>query len=84
MNWKPEHTLRGYATSPDGGEITGTNLRWYSDRDGFLGTGNTLNARITTDANDCSGVSHTITLQATDSRGVVTTTTRHLSFIVVC
>ena len=32
-------TIRGYATSPDDGELTGASLRWSSSRDGFLGTG---------------------------------------------
>ncbi len=79
------YVLRGFATSPDGGEITGTNLRWTSSRDGFLGTGNTLPVHLSFDSNNaCGGTTHTITLQATDSRGVVTTTRRNLSFFIIC
>lgn len=62
-------TMRGSATDPEDGALTGDALSWTSDLDGELGTG----GEITVD-NLRSGA-HTIRLTATDSDGVVGSTT---------
>lgn len=55
--------FQGLATDLEDGPIPGDNLQWYSDRDGFLGTGNAL------PRNDLSPGWHLIRLVATDSEG---------------
>lgn len=76
-------TLRGYATSPTDGELPGASIRWYSSRDGFLGTGNALRVRLS-ETGSCSGTEHVISMIATDSRGVSMTTTRKLQYYRIC
>jgi hypothetical protein len=60
-------TFQGSATDPEDGVLTGTSLSWYSDRDGLLGTGNT----IVSQPSGIEGgyVVHNITLRAVDSDG---------------
>ncbi|MHB8872317.1 MAG: PKD domain-containing protein [Myxococcaceae bacterium] len=55
-------SLRGTATDPEDGPLSGAALAWTSSRDGALGTGSPLPASLT------QGV-HTLTLKATDSLG---------------
>ena len=55
--------LRGSATDPEDGALSGSALRWESSRDGVIGSG----ALIATDA--LSLGAHVITLVATDSHG---------------
>lgn len=55
--------LAGAATDPEDGALSGAALRWTSSRDGQLGTGASVSAMLS------QGV-HTVTLTATDSRGL--------------
>lgn len=62
-------TFEGSATDPEDGDLTGDRLRWSSDLDGELGTGETLVR------SDLSPGAHTVTLTATDSRNASTADT---------
>jgi hypothetical protein len=57
-------TLRGEATDPEDGPLTGTRLVWTSDKDGALGTGTPLSVST------LSVNVHRLTLTATDSLGL--------------
>ncbi len=64
--------LAGSATDSEDGILSGSSLIWTTDRtdiyqDPFLGTGSVVKAILY--SNICSGVWHTITLTATDSKG---------------
>jgi ligand-binding sensor domain-containing protein len=52
-------TLAGGGIDPEDGVLTGEALRWYSDRDGYLGTGESLTVTLTV------GV-HQISLEVSD------------------
>ena len=58
-------TLDGYALDMEDGPLTGSALRWASDRDGVLGTGRELNLK------GLSFGPHTIVLVARDSDGMI-------------
>ncbi len=60
--------LAGFARNEQDGPLTGDALQWSSDRDGMIGTGESL----TFDAPSMGR--HTITLTAIDSRGVAVST----------
>ncbi len=55
--------LQGAAYDAEDGPLTGVSLTWTSDRDGVLGTGESLEAVA------LSGGAHTLTLRATDQAG---------------
>ncbi len=55
------------ADDVEDGRLSGSQLRWTSDRDGFLGTGE----RINFPASDLSEGPHVFTCQATDNLGAV-------------
>jgi len=55
--------LQGSATDTEDGTLNGNSLSWSSNRDGDLGTGETVTAML-------SVGDHVITLTATDSQGV--------------
>ncbi len=57
----------GMATDAEDGSLTGLSLTWTSNLDGLLGTGTVLTV------GNLSPGSHTITLTATDSQGVTST-----------
>ena len=57
-------TFDGSATDPEDGELTGDALVWDSDREGEIGTGQSLTR------DDLSIEAHTITLTATNSVGL--------------
>jgi glucose/arabinose dehydrogenase len=57
-------TLRGTATDPEDGTLSGASVKWTSTRDGQLGTGDSI--RVST----LSAGNHVITLTATDSKGL--------------
>jgi Subtilase family len=46
-------TLRGHATDPEDGPLTGASLRWSSNVDGFLGTGEVLTVTLSGPAVPC-------------------------------
>jgi len=64
-------TLVGNALDPEDGPLTGESLVWTSDRPdvqvALLGTGTRVEARLY--SNSAAGITHTITLSATDSAG---------------
>ncbi len=64
--------LEGSATDSEDGILSGSSLTWITDRtdiyqDAFLGNGSIVNAILY--SNICTGVWHTLTLTATDSKG---------------
>jgi hypothetical protein len=59
--------LNGTGTDPEDGNLTGTSLRWSSDIDGFLGTGNTVTTTLS--AGSFGPLFHDITLEVSDSSG---------------
>lgn len=71
--WYRDVTLVGQASDPEDGELSGSALVWTTDRSdiqpALLGTGQSLSVRLY--SNNCEGVTHTITLSATDSSGNV-------------
>lgn len=81
-------TLRAFASDPEDGQLTGTNLRWLSSRDGLLGTGTVLT--VTLSPGPCPGggsappAEHVISLIATDSTGNQTRTDRIVTVHRVC
>jgi serine protease len=62
-------TLQGVATDPEDGTLHGGRLKWQSDIDGFLGTGNSVTRTLSGPPVPCNpeSVGHQITLTATDS-----------------
>jgi hypothetical protein len=68
-------TFTGQANDPEQGALSGASLRWYSDIDGFLGTGTSLAKVLSGPPQACNPetVIHTITLEATDGDGHVGT-----------
>lgn len=64
-------TLQGEGIDPEDGTLSGPDLMWFSDRDGFLGSGTSIQVILSGPDVACSPeyVSHTITLRVTDSDG---------------
>lgn len=64
-------TLRGTATDPEDGTLSGASLMWRSDLDGPLGTGASLNVTLSGPAVQCNPASipHIVSLTARDSDG---------------
>lgn len=71
--------LEGKGFDPEDGLLPGPSLRWSSDRDGYLGTGSSLQTKLSGGACDTS-VPHTITLEVKDSNG---NTATHSIVVVV-
>ena len=61
--------LRGRATDPEDGALSGADLRWHSSLDGDLGTGASLSSTLSAFGE------HVIRFTATDSEGLSTTRT---------
>lgn len=63
--------FEGQGTDPEDGTLAGEQLRWSSDRDGFLGTGMYIEVQLSGPASPCNPetIQHIITLEATDSDG---------------
>jgi hypothetical protein len=66
--------LTGGATDNQDLVVASTNLRWSSDRDGSLGTGDTLNAFLSVGA-------HVLTLEAENSLGLRASTSTTVTVI---
>jgi hypothetical protein len=79
-------TLRGAATDPEDGVLTGSSLVWSSDIDGILGTGQSINVILSGPAVPCHPeiVTHTIQLRATDSDGHTVVVTIRITVGAVC
>ncbi len=74
--------FQGHATDPVDGQLIGSSLSWYSDVDGFLGTGNSL--QTTLSGATCHTIVHTITLFATDSLGHTSSDSIRVSVMHLC
>lgn len=69
-------TLEGQATDPEDGTLSGSSLTWYSDYDGLLGTGNSIQVILSEPETGGSEYrNHKIILNATDSNGNTITKT---------
>jgi hypothetical protein len=64
-------TLRGSATDPEDGQLSGASLEWFSDLDGPLGTGDSLTVVLSGPVHPCNPESfvHVVRLRATDADG---------------
>jgi hypothetical protein len=87
MMWFTDVELAGHATDTEDGALPGSQLVWRTNltsvQDSLLGTGSTLTARLY--SNVCTGVMHTISLQATDSSGNPSpTVTRRIVIYTIC
>lgn len=72
-------TFSGQATDPEDGDIsTDADFHWSSSIDGFLGTGKTMQTNISGPVNEGS-VTHSITLEVTDSAGNTSSHTINVS-----
>ena len=60
-------TFEAKGIDPEDGELPGSSLKWSSDLDGVLGTGKNLQKTLS--GSKCNTISHTITLEVTDSNG---------------
>ena len=79
-------TFSGEASDPEEGTLGGAQLRWYSDIDGFLGTGTALIKALSGPPEPCNpeAIQHTITLEATDSDGHKATFEMILNVGTIC
>lgn len=79
-------TLVGTATDPEDGALSGAALEWRTDRTalqaGYLGSGASLPVRLYGD--QCGGVTHTLSLTATDSHGNARVDRVRLLIYTVC
>lgn len=78
-------TFNAITSDPEDGVIGGDNVKWYSDIDGLLGTGDELKTTLSGPPNPCnSSRYHTITLEVTDSDGNTTTDTMVVGVGQIC
>ncbi|MBW6457326.1 MAG: hypothetical protein K0A98_15700 [Trueperaceae bacterium] len=85
--WYKDVTLTGTAVDPEDGNLTGSALVWTTDlttiQPAILGTGTGVDVRLY--SNDvCEGVTHTITLTATDSAGNVRSAVVRIRIWTLC
>ena len=66
--------LRGVATDPEDGSLTGSRLVWSSDRDGILGTGQSINVVLSGPAVTSAPRSAIVPLSASTTRRTVAST----------
>jgi YVTN family beta-propeller protein len=69
--FSPNQTIAfiGLAQDAEDGQLSGTSLKWVSNLDGDIGTGEEINFALSGPPPGVERVSHTITLTATDSDG---------------
>jgi hypothetical protein len=85
LQWYADVTLIGSASDADDGTLTDGSLVWTTDYSGqlsVLGTGTAITARLY--SNSCPGVTHTITLTATDSDGNESTAVVRVRIWTLC
>ena len=83
--WYADVTLVGNASDPEDGALTGGDLVWttsYAGQAPLLGTGASLTTRLY--SSTCTGVTHTVTLTATDSGGNVRTAVVRIRIWTLC
>lgn len=84
--WYADIVLTGTANDPEDGALTGAALDWTTNQGSIqnvaLGSGTSLNVRLYSDT--CTGVTHTITLTATDSFGNVRQATVTIRIWTLC
>ena len=84
--WYKDVLLEGSATDAEDGTLSDSDLVWETDRtdlqDAALGSGGSLLVRLYSD--DCFGVSHNITLTATDSEGASRDAVREVFIWTLC
>ena len=84
--WYVDVELSGVATDPEDGTLSGTSMVWTTDRtdmqDADLGTGDVTTVRLFSD--DCFGITHEITLTATDSAGNAVSETVSVFIYTLC
>jgi hypothetical protein len=78
-------TFIGQATDPEDGPLTGSSLRWYSDIDGFLGSGEQLTTTVSGNVTCQQPYQpHIITLEATDSDNHKVTDKINIAISIFC
>ena len=83
--WYTDVALVGNANDPEDGALTGGDLVWttnYAEQAPLLGTGASLTTRLY--SSTCTGVTHTVTLTATDSGGNVRTAVVRIRIWTLC
>jgi len=77
-------TFQAWGYDPEDGTIPSANFRWYSDRDGFLGSGTSFTRVLSGPATSCSRYRHIITLWVRDRDGHWVSDTTTVSIGSVC
>lgn len=84
--WYSDVTFTVTASDPEDGALSGASLVWTTDRTELqaatLGTGTSLTGRLY--SNTCTGVTHNVTLRATDSFGNVRTALVRVGISTFC
>lgn len=84
--WYSDVTFTGTATDPEDGALSGASLVWSTDQTSLqaptLGTGTSITARLYSDV--CQGVTHNVTLVATDSFGNVRSALVRVGIYTLC
>ncbi len=76
-------TFTGSGTDTEDSSLPPSSLEWFSDIDGLLGTGTSLEVTLS-GSSDCNNVIHVITLRVTDSDGNETTAEVRVTIRVFC
>ena len=84
--WYPDDHFTGTALDPEDGTLSGAALVWTTDQTALqaplLGTGSAITGRLY--SNVCSGVTHNVTLEATDSFGNVRSALVRVGIYTIC
>ena len=84
--WYADVNFTGTALDPEDGTLSGAALVWTTDQTALqaplLGTGSAITGRLY--SNVCSGVTHNVTLEATDSFGNVRSALVRVGIYTIC